>query len=59
LFGKGYIQSNGRKIHDVFIFKVKSPEESKSPWDFYRLVSTVPGKEAFLSVEQSGCHMTQ
>ena len=59
LFGKGYIQSNGRKIHDVFIFKVKSPEESKYPWDFYKLVSTVPGKEAFLSVEQSGCHMAQ
>jgi branched-chain amino acid transport system substrate-binding protein len=59
LFGKGYIESNGRKIHDVFIFKVKTPEESKFPWDFYKLVSTVPGKEAFLSVEQSGCHMSQ
>jgi len=59
LFGKGYIQSNGRKIHDVFIFKVKSPEESKYPWDYYNRVSTVPGKEAFLSVEQSGCHMPQ
>lgn len=59
LFGKGYIQSNGRKIHDVFIFKVKSPQESNHPWDYYSLVSTVPGKEAFLSVEQSGCHMAQ
>jgi branched-chain amino acid transport system substrate-binding protein len=59
LFGKGYIQSNGRKIHDVFIFKVKSPNASKYPWDYFSLVSTVPGKEVFLSVEQSGCHLSR
>ncbi|HVZ51086.1 MAG TPA: ABC transporter substrate-binding protein [Pseudolabrys sp.] len=58
LFGKGYILPNGRKIHDVHIYKVKSPEESKYPWDFYKLISTVPGKEAFLSVAQSGCQVS-
>ena len=55
LFGKGYILPNGRKIHDVHVFQVKAPEESKSPWDFYKLVSTVPGEQAFLSLADSGC----
>jgi branched-chain amino acid transport system substrate-binding protein len=57
LFGKGTILPNGRKIHDVYVFKVKSPEESKYPWDYYKLVSTIPGEEAFLSLEQSGCNL--
>ncbi|AXK80723.1 ABC transporter permease [Pseudolabrys taiwanensis] len=59
LFGKGYILPNGRKIHDAYVFQIKSPEESKSDWDYYKLVSTVPGKEAFLTLEQSGCKLTK
>ena len=57
LFGKGTILPNGRKIHDVYVFQVKSPEASKYPWDFYKLVSTLPGKQAFLTLEQSGCNL--
>lgn len=57
LFGKGYILPNGRKIHDVYVFRVKSAEESKYPWDYYKLVSTVSGKDAFLSLKQSGCNL--
>jgi branched-chain amino acid transport system substrate-binding protein len=57
LFGKGTILPNGRKIHDVYVFQVKSPEESRYPWDYYKLVSTVPGKQAFLTLEQSGCNL--
>ena len=59
LFGKGHILPNGRKIHDAYVFQIKSPEESKADWDYYKLVSTVPGKEAFLSLEQSGCKLTK
>jgi branched-chain amino acid transport system substrate-binding protein len=55
LFGKGHILPNGRKIHDVHVFQVKAPEESKYSWDFYKLVSTVPGEQAFLSFAESGC----
>jgi branched-chain amino acid transport system substrate-binding protein len=55
LFGKGHILPNGRKIHDVYVFQVKAPAESKYPWDFYKLVSTVPGEQAFLSLADSGC----
>jgi branched-chain amino acid transport system substrate-binding protein len=58
LFGKGTILPNGRKIHDVYVFQVKSPEESKYPWDYYKLVSTVPGQQAFLTLEQSGCNLS-
>ena len=58
LFGKGKILANGRKIHDEFVFQVKKPEESKAPWDFYKLISTVPGDEAFLTLAESGCKLT-
>ena len=58
LFGKGTILPNGRKIHDVYVFQVKLPEESKYPWDYYKLVSTVPGQQAFLTLEQSGCNLS-
>lgn len=58
LFGKGYIRPNGRKIHDVYVLQVKSPGESKSEWDYYKPVATVPGEEAFLSLEQSGCKLS-
>ena len=57
LFGKGHILPNGRKIHDVYVFQVKAPAESKYPWDFYKLVSTVPGEQAFLSLAASGCKL--
>ena len=57
LFGKGTILPNGRKIHDVYVFQVKSPEASKYPWDYYKLVSTLPGKQAFMTLEQSGCNL--
>jgi branched-chain amino acid transport system substrate-binding protein len=57
LFGKGYIRPNGRKIHDVHVFQVKAPAESKYPWDFYKLVSTVSGEQAFLSLADSGCSL--
>ena len=57
LFGKGTILPNGRKIHDVYVFQVKSPEESKYQWDFYKLVSTLPGNQAFQTLEQSGCNL--
>ena len=55
LFGKGHILANGRKIHDVYVFQVKAPEESKSHWDLYKVSATIPGDQAFLTLAQSGC----
>jgi branched-chain amino acid transport system substrate-binding protein len=59
LFGKGYIRPNGRKIHDQFVFRVKAPEQSKYPWDYYELVSRTSGEESFLPLKESGCPLTQ
>ena len=55
LFGKGSIQPNGRKIHPAYLFEVKKPEESKYPWDYYKLVATIPAEEAFTPLSQSTC----
>ncbi len=55
LFGKGEIQPNGRTIHAAYLFEVKKPSESKGPWDFYKLVGTVPGDQAFTPLSESKC----
>jgi branched-chain amino acid transport system substrate-binding protein len=55
LFGKGQIQPNGRTIHNAYLFEVKKPSESKSAWDFYKLVGTVPGDQAFTPLSESKC----
>jgi len=55
LFGKGTIRADGRKIHDVHLFEVKKPSESKGPWDYYKLRATTPGNEAFRQVADSEC----
>ena len=55
LFGKGEIQPNGRTIHTAYLFEVKKPSESKGPWDFYKLVGSVPGDQAFTPLSESKC----
>jgi len=55
LFGKGEFQPNGRKIHPAYLFEVKKPSESKGPWDFYKLVSTIPADQAFTPLAESKC----
>jgi branched-chain amino acid transport system substrate-binding protein len=55
LFGKGSIRPDGRTIHDMYLFQVKSPEESKQPYDYYKLLSTVPGDKAFRPLSDSAC----
>ena len=55
LFGKGEIQPNGRKVHPGYLFEVKKPEESKYPWDYYKLIATIPANEAFTPLDKSAC----
>jgi branched-chain amino acid transport system substrate-binding protein len=55
LFGKGEIQPNGRVIHPAYLFEVKTPSESKGPWDYYKLVATIPANEAFTPLDKSTC----
>ena len=58
LFGRGSIRSDGRKLHDVFLFQVKTPSESRYPWDYYNLRRTVPAADAFRPLADGGCTMT-
>ena len=57
LFGTVVVRKDGRAVHDMFTFKVKAPSESKSPWDVYKVLATVPGNEAFRPVDQGGCKL--
>jgi len=56
MFAKnGRIREDGRMIHDLYLFEVKKPSESKGPWDVYKLIQTIPGEEAFRPVTESKC----
>ena len=55
VFGPSYIRADGRKMHDVYLFQVKTPAESKGPWDFYNLVATIPGEQAFRPMDKGDC----
>ncbi|HWK47434.1 MAG TPA: ABC transporter substrate-binding protein [Stellaceae bacterium] len=57
LFGKTTIRQDGRAIHDMYLYQVKTPAESKGPWDFYKLLATVPGKDAFRPLDKGGCSL--
>ena len=55
LFGKGSIRADGRAIHPMYLYQVKKPSESKSEWDIYKLVATIPAEEAFRPLNAGGC----
>jgi branched-chain amino acid transport system substrate-binding protein len=59
LFGKGSIRADGRKIHPAYLFEVKKPSESQYPWDYYKLVATIPADEAWLPLEKSVCPLVK
>jgi branched-chain amino acid transport system substrate-binding protein len=59
LFGKGTIRADGRKIHPAYLFEVKKPEESKGPWDYYKLIGTTPGEQAFRPLSESSCSLVK
>ena len=55
LFGKGRIREDGRKLHPFYLYEVKSPAESKYPWDYYKLQKEIPADEAFRPLSQGEC----
>jgi branched-chain amino acid transport system substrate-binding protein len=55
LFGKGTIRADGRKLHNMYLFEVKKPDESKYSWDYYKLIQTIPPSEAWRPLEEGGC----
>src|SRR5690606_33639060 len=59
LFGKGEIRADGRKVHDMYLFKVKAPGESKGEWDYYEKLATIPADKAFRPLADGGCPLVQ
>lgn len=49
------LREDGRMVHDMYLVQVKSPEESKGPWDYYKVLRTIPGDEAFRPIDKGGC----
>jgi branched-chain amino acid transport system substrate-binding protein len=59
VLGKGSVRIDGRKIHPMHLFQAKTPEESKSEWDLYKLVRTVPAEEAWRPLGEGGCSLVK
>jgi len=59
LFGQGVIREDGRKIHDLYLFEVKTPDESTGPWDYYKVLATIPAEKAFRPIEDGNCAHVQ
>jgi branched-chain amino acid transport system substrate-binding protein len=51
----GTVREDGRLVHDMYFVQVKTPAESKGLWDYYKILSTIPGSEAFQPLNESGC----
>lgn len=55
----GKIRADGRMVHDMYLWEVKSPAESKGPWDYLKLVKTIPAEQAFMPLSQSTCYFVK
>jgi branched-chain amino acid transport system substrate-binding protein len=55
----GRIREDGRLLHDMYLVQVKEPEESRHPWDYYKLLQTIPAGQAFRSAEDGGCPLAK
>jgi branched-chain amino acid transport system substrate-binding protein len=59
LFGQMSIRQDGRAVHNMYLFEVKKPEESKAPYDYYKLVDTIPAEQAFRPMAEGGCALVK
>ncbi|SEP50154.1 amino acid/amide ABC transporter substrate-binding protein, HAAT family (TC 3.A.1.4.-) [Methylobacterium sp. ap11] len=59
LFGTVTIRPDGRAVHDMYLYEVKPPSESKRPYDYYKLVTTIAGDQAFRSMKDGDCQIKQ
>ena len=59
LFGHGTVRADGRKIHDMYLFEVKKPGDSKGEWDLYKTLATIPGNEVFRPLGEGGCPLVK
>ena len=58
-FGPGSIRADGRKLHPAYLWQVKTPAESKGPWDYYKLLATTPADQAFRPLDKSTCPLVK
>jgi branched-chain amino acid transport system substrate-binding protein len=58
-FAQGKVLENGSMVHDMYLFDVKAPAESKKPWDYYKQLAVIPGDQAFFTAKESGCPLTK
>lgn len=60
MFAKnGYIRADGRMVHDMYLMQVKTPEESKYPWDYFKLKKVIPAEQAFQPLSLSKCPLVK
>jgi branched-chain amino acid transport system substrate-binding protein len=59
VFGKGKVREDGRHMHDMHLWQVKTPAESKAPWDYAKLVKTIPAAQAWRPLEAGGCPLVK
>jgi branched-chain amino acid transport system substrate-binding protein len=55
----GRVREDGRMVHDMYFVQVKRPEESTGPWDYYKILSTIPGDQAFRPLDEGGCPLVK
>lgn len=55
----GVIREDGRMVHDMYVYEVKKPSESKAPWDYLKLVETIPAKDAYRPLSESKCPLVK
>jgi branched-chain amino acid transport system substrate-binding protein len=58
-FAKGIVRVDGRMVHDMYLVEVKRPEDSKGPWDYYKVLSTIAGNDAAQPLSQSKCPLVK
>ena len=59
LFGKGSVRADGRKMHNMYLFEVKKPAESKGTWDYYKQLAVLPAEQAFRPLAESECPLVK
>ena len=55
----GKLREDGRLLHDMYFVQVKTPDESRGPWDYYKIVATIPGDQAFRPAGEDGCPLVK
>jgi len=55
----GFVREDGRMVHDMYLMQVKTPQESKGAWDYYKVVATLPGDEVYTKLSESTCKLVK